>query len=108
MLTRIMQVISIAGLFVALFRRSSDGYELALQFVVCAGAFVVAWEAYRAEKHIWMIGFGAIAVLFNPIQPMTFSSELLFWLNLLSLATFLVSLAMLKVKPKLSMPSITY
>jgi hypothetical protein len=108
MLTRIMQFIAIAGLFLALFWRSSEGYELALQFVVCTGALLVAWEAYRADKHIWVIGFAAIAALFNPIQPLTFSSKLFFWLDLLSMATFLVSLAMLKAKPKLSMPSIAY
>jgi len=108
MLTRIMKFISIAGLFLALFWRSSEGSEFALQFVVCAGALLVAWEAYRAEKHIWTIGFVAIAVLFNPFQPWTFSSELFFWLDLLAMSTFLVSLAIVKAKPKLPMPSILY
>lgn len=106
MLTRVMKLISITGLFLALFWRSSEGYELALQFVVCAGALLVAWEAYRTEKRLWVIGFVAIAGLFNPFQPLTFSSELFFWLDLLSMSTFLVSLAMLKAKPKLPMPTI--
>ena len=108
MLTKIMKCVSIAGLLVALFWRSSEGYQIALQLVVCAGAILVAWEAFGSAKHVWAVGFGAIAALFNPLQPVTFSGELFFWLDLFSMTTFLVSLVMLKAQPKLAMPSIRY
>ena len=106
MLTYIMKWFSIAVLLLALFGRSSAGYLLVLQFVVCGGALLVAWEAYRLEKHLWAIGFFAIALVFNPFQPMTFSSEMFLLLDLLSMATFLASLAVLKAQPKFSMPPI--
>lgn len=107
MLTKIMKCISIAGLLVALFWRFSAGYQLALQLVVCGGAVLVAWEAYRSEKQLWAIGFVAIALLFNPFQAWTFSREIFLWLDSLSMATFLASLAVLKPRPILYMPSIT-
>ena len=108
MFTKIMKYVSVAGLLVGLLWRSSEGYQLALQFVVSAGAVLVALEAFRSEKHIWAIGFGAVAVLFNPFQPWTFSREMFLWLDLLSITTFLVSLVVLKAQPKLDMPSIRY
>ena len=106
MFTKIMKWSSIAMLLLALFWSSPAGYQLMLQFVVCVGALVVAWEAYRLEKHLWAIGFFAIALVFNPFQPMTFSSEMFLLLDLLSMATFLASLAVLKAQPKFSMPPI--
>ena len=106
MLTKIVKYISIAGLLVALFGRSSEGYQIVLQLVVCAGAILVAWEAYRSEKQLWAVGFVAIAVLFNPFQPWTFSRDMFLWLDLISIATFLASLVVLKAKPESSMPSI--
>ena len=107
MLTKAMRWVSIVVLLPAVFWQASAGYQLALQLVVSAGAILVAWEAYRSEKWIWSIGFVAIAVVFNPFQPLTFSREMFVWLSLLSMATFLASLAILKAKPLLPMPSIT-
>ncbi len=106
MLTKIMKWISIAGLLLAVLWRPSENYQLLLQFVVCTGAILVAWEGYRSANHLWAIGFFSIALLFNPIQPLTPSREMFLWLDLLSLATFLGSLVLLRAQPKLSIPSI--
>ena len=106
MLTKTMKWVSIVILLPAVFWQASAGYHLALQLVVTAGALLVAWEGYRSEKQVWAIGFVAIAVLFNPFQPLTFSREMFLWLNLISVATFLASLVVLKTKPRASMPSI--
>jgi len=106
MLTKIMKWVSIAVLLPAVYWQSTAGYQLALQLVVSAGALLVAWQGYRSEKQIWAIGFVAIAVLFNPFQPLTFSREMFLWLNLISIATFLASLIVLKAKPRPAMPSI--
>lgn len=107
MLTKIMQWISIAGLLLAVLWRPSEDYQLLLQFVVCAGAILVAWEGYRSAKHLWAIGFFSIALLFNPIQPAAFSRAMFLWVDLICVGMFLVPLAALKRKPILSMPSIT-
>ena len=106
MLTKTMKWISIAILLPAVFWQTYEGYHLALQLLVPTGALLVAWEGYRSEKRIWAIAFIAIAVLFNPFQPLTFSRTMFLWLNLISIATFLASLVVLKAKPTPAMPSI--
>lgn len=106
MLTKTMQGLSIAVLLPAVFWGSSANYLLLLQWVVCAGALLVAWEAYRSAKQLWAVGFGAIAALFNPLQPWTFSSGTFFWLSLLSIGMFLASFAVLKAKARFEMPSL--
>ena len=105
-LTKTMQWLSIAALLPAVFWGSSGNYLLLLQCVVCAGALLVAWEAYRSAKQLWAVGFGAIAALFNPLQPWTFSSGTFFWLSLLSIGMFLASFAVLKAKARFEMPSL--
>ena len=106
MLTKVMKYISIAVLLLAVFWRSSTNYELALQFVICASALLVSWEAYRSAKYFWSIGFVAIASVFNPIQPLAFSHALFLWLDLAAVAAFLLSLALLRAKPRLSLGSL--
>jgi hypothetical protein len=94
MFTKIMKWISVAGLLVAVLWRPSENYTLLLQFVVCVSALLVVWGAYSSAKYLWAIGFVAIAVTFNPIQPLTPSREMFLWLDLLSTATFVVSLVL--------------
>ena len=106
MFTTIMKWTSIAILLPALFWETSEGYLVALQMVVTAGAVLVAWEGYLSEKQVWAIGFLAIAALFNPFQPLLFSGGASLWLNLISVATFLASLVALKTTPRPAMPSI--
>lgn len=106
MLTTILKWSSMTGLLLAALWHPSENYQLLLQFVVCAGAVFVAWEAYSAAKHLWALGFVAIGVLFNPLQPLLFSRELFLGLDLLSLATFLMSLAVIKGHSRVSTPSI--
>lgn len=105
MLTKIMKWVSIGVLLPAVFWQAPEGYQLALQMLVCAGAVLVAWDGNCSEKQIWAIGFVAIAVLFNPFQPLTSSRDMLLWLNLISTATFLASLMVMKAKPRTALPS---
>lgn len=106
MLTKIMKWTSITILLPALFWEASEGYLVALQMVVTAGAVLVAWEGYLSEKQVWAIGFLAIATIFNPFQPLLFSEGTFLWLKLISIATFLASLVALKATPRRAMPSI--
>jgi hypothetical protein len=107
MFTKMMKWLSIVVLLPAVFWQPSANYQLGLQFVVCVGATLVALQAVRSEKYVWAIGFVGIAMLFNPFQPLTFSRAMFLSLGWVSVATFLVSLATLKAKPGLAMPSIT-
>jgi len=99
MATKIMKWVSIAGLLLGVMWRSSPNYQLLLQFLVCAGAILVALQAARAAKYSWAVGFSAIAVLYNPILSVALSRNMFLWLNLVCLATFVVSLSVLKTRP---------
>ena len=107
MLTKMMKWLSIAILLPAVFWQPSASYELLLQFVVFAGASMVVVQAFRSERYIWAIGFAGIGMLFNPFQPLAFSRVVFLFLGWVSMATFLVSLAALKARPALAVPSIT-
>jgi hypothetical protein len=107
MITKIAKWISVAGLLLAALWRPSENYQLLLQFVVCASALLVAWGAYSSAKYLWGIGFAAIAIIFNPIQPLAPSREMFLWLDLLSMATFLVSLVLSRPPSRFSTSSMT-
>ena len=108
--TQVMKWVSVMVLLVAALWRSLAIDQvglLVLQFVVCAGALLVAWQAGRRSKHLWTAGFIAIALLFNPVAPIVLSRMLFLGLDFASLAAFLVSIAVLKRQPALSRISIT-
>jgi hypothetical protein len=67
MRTSLVKRLCIAVLFLAFvsWRLIAD-YELALRVLVCAGAAIVAVQAFRAARRRWAAGFLVIAFLFNP------------------------------------------
>jgi len=82
--------------------------QFLLGFIVCFGAGIVAMQAVRAKKFIWVVGFAGVAVFFNPLFPIVpFTSEWGRLLVLISVAPFAVSLAALRTQPLLSIASIT-
>ena len=108
--TRIMKWSSIAALLVlvaASWRSSADYRTVLAALVVCAGAVVVLVQSAGAGKYIWAAAFLAISVLFNPALPISLPRNIFVMLDLVSLVLFAVSLAALKMTPRLSIPSIT-
>jgi len=51
------------------------GYYQVLRIVVTGWAVFLAWDQYQQAKAwtMWVIGFAAIAVLFNPVAPIYLS-----------------------------------
>lgn len=107
MLTSIMKGFSIAALLLGLLLSSSAGYRIGLEMEVCVAAFVVVVQAIRIRKYLWGMGFLALAVLFNPAVPVPLTHRLFLGLEWFSIGAFLVSLAALRTRPLLSIPSIT-
>jgi len=117
MITRIMKGISVLALLLGFlwnlpaFHQEwsvrDGGYLELLNMVVCLTALLVVAQTFRAHKYFWAAGFVAIAVLFNPIVPVTLSRKMFLWLDSVCMMTFLVSLALWKRRPLLSMPPIT-
>lgn len=106
MLTKIMKWCSAAVLIPALFGLSSEGYIVALQLVVTAGAVLLVWEGFHSNRQIWAVGFSVIAAAYNPFQPLLFSRGTLFLLSAISIATFLASLVMMRSVAKTPMLSV--
>jgi Family of unknown function (DUF6804) len=107
MFTKIMKFICAVALLVAAFWRASAGADLVLDILICVGAVVVSTQAVTRSKYLWAAGFAAIAVLFNPVVPVVFSRGVFLWLDVACLLAFLVSLAVMRRRPILSIPSIT-
>jgi len=108
MMTKVMKWFSIAALITALIWRPSAGSEILLQFVVCMSALLVFAQAWRARKYIWAVGFVSIAVLFNPVAPVGLSRGMFLWLDVACLATFLISLAVVRTTPLPSVAGIIH
>jgi len=104
-----MKYVSIAALILALaFWSHASTYERPLRFVVSLGALLVAFQAAKAKKRGWSIGFSVLALLFNPLFPLgSFSGTVAPIIVVASIVPFALSLFALRTQPLLSMPSIT-
>jgi uncharacterized protein DUF6804 len=103
--TKIMKWIGITTLLLAVLGIVSQ--RAVLEIVVCVSGLLVVTQAIGATKYSWAAGFLAIAVLFNPVVPLPISGNAFLLLEWVCLAAFLVSLAVLRIQPTLSAPSIT-
>jgi hypothetical protein len=108
MATKFMKWLSIVALLLGLLMRSSASYRIVLELVVCVAALAVVAQAFRTGKYLWGAGFVSIAVLFNPVAPFTLPGSMFLWLDLACVATFALSLAVLKTRPLLSMSGIIH
>ena len=105
--TKIMKWIAIATLFLAVLGFPIVSHRAVLEIVVCVSGLLVVTQPVRASKYFWAAGFLAIAVLFNPIVPLPLPGNVFLLLEWVCLAAVLVSLAVLKMQPTLSVLSIT-
>lgn len=109
MLPRVMKCITSAALLLAtVFWSIAPDYELLLTVVVFIGAIVVLQQAVSERRFVWVGGFAAIAVVFNPAAPLFQASGDWFRMTaLVCTAVFALSLIALKARPVLSIASIT-
>lgn len=75
--TKTVKVVSIAALFAAVgFWSYLAPFEVALRFLVTAGAMVVMFQALQTRYYAVATVFAALALLYNPIAPLfSFSGE---------------------------------
>jgi hypothetical protein len=109
MLTRLVKWICIAVLFVAFVLWGLiANYDFAIRLVVCGGAAVVAVQAFCAASPRWTAAFVVVAFLFNPaIRLFPLGGGFGLTSIVLAAGMFAISLAALKSRPLLSIPSIT-
>src|SRR5215471_5203125 len=106
MRTRLVKWICFAVLFFAfVFWSLISDYEFLVRVVVCAGAAVVAVQAFGAAKHRWTAAFLLIVLLYNPAIPVfRLASNLGLLVIVLAAVSFAVSMTALRPQPRLSMP----
>lgn len=82
---------------------------LLMAVAVCTAAVVSALEAGRMGRYIWLWGFVAIAVLFNPLAPLPMSRVTLLLASMLCAAAFISWLLVVqRAKPDLSAAEVLY
>ena len=54
------------------------GYYTLLRLVVCGATAFIAYQAYGERGHVsgWVVVFGILALLFNPLIPVQLNREL--------------------------------
>lgn len=68
------------------------GYYTFLRISVTVCALLVAWFAYKEkdEPTVWVLVFGLVAILFNPLIPIYLSRGIWFYLDIGIAAIFAV------------------
>lgn len=108
MYLKIMMYLSIVALVAALFVTPNASYQVFLQFLVCATAALIVWNAVRDQAHyLWAIAFCGIAIVFNPIVPLALPSRVFLAPDLLCMAFLLVYARAYEAKPRWSMASVS-
>jgi hypothetical protein len=102
-----MKGVAIAALLAVLLERSASGATVLLNWIIWAGTIVVFAQAIRTGKYLWIAVFILLAVLFNPMVQVPLSANQALILDAATLILFMVSLAALKAKPRLSIASVT-
>jgi hypothetical protein len=76
------------------------GYMEVYSLVVCLAAVVLIAITVHGRKYFWAATFTGIAVLFNPFAPFTFSRITFLVLDVVCIATFILSLALSRTTQK--------
>jgi hypothetical protein len=110
MMAKIMKYVSIVGLLLSFFWSFFErdrvwtvqvgGYLELLVLAVWATAIMVVAQTIIAHKYYWAAGFVAVAVLFNPISPLTISRPTFLILDSVCILAFVLSLAVLRGERK--------
>ncbi len=106
---RMLGWVAVAVLVAVPFLRPAPGDHTGLLFVASAGALLATVLAGLTNMYLVAAVFMSIAVLFNPVVPVTFLSLRFVWMYLGVLSIFGVWLAVLKLqlRPRLAILSIT-
>ena len=104
---KIFKLSSVVALLAVIVMQPSPGYALLTEFVVCAAAVMAALESFQTGKMRWAILFVFMAGVFNPVFSVGLSRSVFMGVATLSLGMFLLSVVMVKARPRLSIASIT-
>jgi hypothetical protein len=69
-----------------------------VQYVVAILALIVAWFAFQAKAWWFVVPLVVIAVLFNPVFPVSLDSGILLPLSYLAALVFIASALLIKIR----------
>ncbi|MCY3817867.1 MAG: hypothetical protein OXH52_00680 [Gammaproteobacteria bacterium] len=74
------------------------GYYELLRLAVCAASAWIAYEQWRHDDGVsgWVVAFGGMAMLYNPLMPIHLTREIWSVLNLASASAFVLHLRALR------------
>lgn len=72
------------------------GYYILLRWIVSISAGILTYKYYEQKIQLWMIVFGIVAILFNPIAPIYLDKELWVMIDLLTAILFMYPLFTVK------------
>ncbi|TYB72667.1 hypothetical protein ES677_01560 [Bizionia gelidisalsuginis] len=75
------------------------GYYTFLRIIVTIGAVTIIVKEYQGELNFWLIVFGLIAILFNPIIPVYFNNKSV-WVPIDIIVAILFGIKSLTLKRK--------
>ena len=76
------------------------GYYILLRWIVTAAALLVLWVAHNQHQQGWVWRMAAVAIVFNPIVPLSFDKVIWQILDFLVAIFFLVSIFQIKDNEK--------
>jgi Family of unknown function (DUF6804) len=110
MYTKAVKLVSIAAfllMFIAWFAAKSQlwsvgdgGYMELLALAAFSAALLLVAQTALARKYFWAVAFAAIAVLFNPVAPLTLSRTTFLVLDAVCIWFFILSLTLSWREPR--------
>lgn len=89
-----------AGLLLLALARLPYGYYQFLRLIVCAVSAYTAYLAFTLpNRQVWMWGFGAVALLFNPVAPVYLSKGTWAYIDVATAVMLLTSVFFVAPRP---------
>lgn len=107
MFTSVTKVLAALALLIGLFSHSAADYRKVVLIVVWLAALVVLAQAFQRSNYFWAGVFLAVACVFNPVLPIMLPASVGLLSEMAAAILFMISLAVLRSKPRLSIASIT-
>lgn len=107
MFTKVTKVVAALALLLGLFSHSAADHRKLIFAVVWTAALVVLAQAFHRSSYFWAAVFLAMACLFNPMRPVALPASMGLLLEMAAAILFMIALAVLRSKPRLSIASIT-
>jgi len=93
-----LKVVAIFLLIGALFSIPYFAYYQLMNWVVVGAALVTAWQAHAYNKGAWMWLFILVAVIFNPLAPFYFRTDVWQIADIVVAVLFMISFIFIRTK----------